>query len=73
MVLKYISQPNSIILAVHPATQDLATSDALKLAREVVSRKILSKKKIQRKKKCFQCWRKIFKQIHIKKCSQWEK
>jgi dynamin 1-like protein len=35
MVMKFISQPNAIILAVTPATQDLATSDALKLAREV--------------------------------------
>ena len=37
MVLSQITQPNAIILAVQPATQDLATSDALKLAREVVS------------------------------------
>eukprot|EP01114_Cavostelium_apophysatum_P006134 TRINITY_DN1737_c0_g1_i2.p1 TRINITY_DN1737_c0_g1~~TRINITY_DN1737_c0_g1_i2.p1 ORF type:complete len:581 (-),score=199.30 TRINITY_DN1737_c0_g1_i2:39-1781(-) len=35
MVHKYISQPNAIILAVQAATADLATSDALKLAREV--------------------------------------
>lgn len=31
----YIQQPNNIILAVHPANQDLANSDALKLALEV--------------------------------------
>lgn len=30
-----ISNPNAIILAVHAANQDLATSDGLKLAREV--------------------------------------
>lgn len=46
MVLDYIRQPNAIILAVQPATADLATSgrifrefsspkDALKLAKEV--------------------------------------
>eukprot|EP01117_Protostelium_nocturnum_P012378 TRINITY_DN4566_c0_g1_i1.p1 TRINITY_DN4566_c0_g1~~TRINITY_DN4566_c0_g1_i1.p1 ORF type:complete len:783 (-),score=329.56 TRINITY_DN4566_c0_g1_i1:186-2534(-) len=34
MILQYISKPNSIILAVQSATQDLATSDALKLAKE---------------------------------------
>jgi hypothetical protein len=28
-------QPNSIILAVSPANQDIATSDAIKIAREV--------------------------------------
>lgn len=28
-------QPNSIILAISPANQDIATSDAIKLAREV--------------------------------------
>lgn len=28
-------QPNCIILAVSPANQDLATSDAIKIAREV--------------------------------------
>ncbi|XP_034025872.1 dynamin-1-like protein isoform X3 [Thalassophryne amazonica] len=35
MVLSFISNPNSLILAVSPANSDLATSDALKLAREV--------------------------------------
>ncbi|CAE6509310.1 unnamed protein product [Rhizoctonia solani] len=35
MVLKYISKPNAIILAVSAATTDLANSDGLKLARDV--------------------------------------
>jgi len=35
MILYFISNPNSVILAVSPANSDLATSDALKLAREV--------------------------------------
>lgn len=35
MVLKFISKPNAIILAVNAANQDLANSDGLKLAREV--------------------------------------
>eukprot|EP00026_Physarum_polycephalum_P003565 Phypoly_transcript_03578.p1 GENE.Phypoly_transcript_03578~~Phypoly_transcript_03578.p1 ORF type:complete len:535 (+),score=118.20 Phypoly_transcript_03578:792-2396(+) len=35
MVHDVIANPNAIILAVHAANQDLATSDALKLAREV--------------------------------------
>lgn len=35
MVLTYISNPNSIILAISAANVDLANSDALKLAREV--------------------------------------
>ncbi|KAL2000804.1 hypothetical protein VTN02DRAFT_2608 [Thermoascus thermophilus] len=35
MVLKHISKPNAIILAVTSANQDLANSDGLKLAREV--------------------------------------
>ena len=35
MVLKYISKPNAIALAVTAANQDLANSDGLKLAREV--------------------------------------
>lgn len=35
MVLKYISKPNAIILAVTAANQDLANSDGLQLAREV--------------------------------------
>ncbi|KAJ4837000.1 hypothetical protein Tsubulata_022213 [Turnera subulata] len=34
MILSYISQENCIILAVSPANSDLATSDALQLARE---------------------------------------
>ena len=34
MVLEYISNPKCIILAVHAANTDLATSEALKLARE---------------------------------------
>ena len=36
MVLKYITPRNSIILAVTAANQDIATSDALQLAREVM-------------------------------------
>lgn len=35
MVLKFISRPNAILLAVNAANQDLANSDGLKLAREV--------------------------------------
>ncbi|XP_068616811.1 dynamin-1-like protein [Brachionichthys hirsutus] len=35
MILSFISNPNALILAVSPANSDLATSDALKLAREV--------------------------------------
>lgn len=35
MILSFISNPNSLILAVSPANSDLATSDALKLAHEV--------------------------------------
>lgn len=35
LILKFIGNPNSLILAVTPATTDLATSEALKLAREV--------------------------------------
>lgn len=35
MVMKYISKPNAIVLAVTAANQDLANSDGLKLAREV--------------------------------------
>lgn len=35
MIFKYIEKPNTIILAVTPATIDLATSDGLKLARKV--------------------------------------
>ena len=35
MCLKYIQNPNSIILAVSPSNTDIATSEALKLAKEV--------------------------------------
>ncbi|KAL3615472.1 Phragmoplastin drp1e [Castilleja foliolosa] len=35
MVRSYIEKPNSIILAISPANQDIATSDAIKIAREV--------------------------------------
>ena len=35
LILQYISNPNSIILAVTPANIDLATSEAIKIAREV--------------------------------------
>ena len=35
MINDYISQENTLILAVSPANQDLANSDALKLARSV--------------------------------------
>jgi replication fork clamp-binding protein CrfC len=35
-------QPNCIILAISPANQDIATSDAIKLAREVDPSGILS-------------------------------
>uniref|UniRef100_A0AC34FXV1 Dynamin-type G domain-containing protein n=1 Tax=Panagrolaimus sp. ES5 TaxID=591445 RepID=A0AC34FXV1_9BILA len=35
MILSYIENPQTIILAVTPANQDLANSEALKLAREV--------------------------------------
>jgi len=38
MILEYILEDNTIILAVTPANQDLANSDALKLAREVDKR-----------------------------------
>jgi len=31
----HLLQPNSIILAISPANQDLATSDAIKISREV--------------------------------------
>mmetsp|Transcript_11719 Transcript_11719/g.35707 ORF Transcript_11719/g.35707 Transcript_11719/m.35707 type:complete len:678 (+) Transcript_11719:95-2128(+) len=33
LIFSYIERPNAIILAVHPANTDLATSDALQLAR----------------------------------------
>ncbi|KAJ7298172.1 hypothetical protein O6H91_07G036900 [Diphasiastrum complanatum] len=35
MVRSYVEKENSIILAISPANQDIATSDAMKLAREV--------------------------------------
>ncbi|KAE9597529.1 putative dynamin central domain, dynamin, GTPase domain, GTPase effector domain, Dynamin superfamily [Lupinus albus] len=35
MVRAYVEKPNCIILAISPANQDIATSDAIKLAREV--------------------------------------
>ncbi|XP_038987576.1 dynamin-related protein 5A-like isoform X2 [Phoenix dactylifera] len=35
MVRSFIEKPNSIILAISPANQDLATSDAIKISREV--------------------------------------
>ncbi|KAK4848063.1 hypothetical protein QYF36_008836 [Acer negundo] len=35
MVRGYIEKPNCIILAISPANQDLATSDAIKISREV--------------------------------------
>ncbi|CAH2057990.1 unnamed protein product [Thlaspi arvense] len=35
MVRSYVAKPNCLILAISPANQDIATSDAIKLAREV--------------------------------------
>ncbi|KAJ4836389.1 Dynamin- protein 1E [Turnera subulata] len=35
MVHSYVEKPNCIILAISPANQDIATSDAIKLSREV--------------------------------------
>ncbi|XP_043226868.1 dynamin-like [Amphibalanus amphitrite] len=35
MIMQFITKPNCLVLAVTPANQDLAISDALKLAREV--------------------------------------
>ncbi|RHN78061.1 putative dynamin central domain, dynamin, GTPase domain, Dynamin superfamily [Medicago truncatula] len=35
MVRSYIEKPNCIILAISPANQDIATSDAIKIAKEV--------------------------------------
>uniref|UniRef100_A0A803NLN0 Dynamin-type G domain-containing protein n=1 Tax=Cannabis sativa TaxID=3483 RepID=A0A803NLN0_CANSA len=35
MVPSYVEKPKSIILAISPVIQDTATSDAIKLAREV--------------------------------------
>ena len=34
-VFYLVSQPNCLILAITPANQDVATSDAIKMAREV--------------------------------------
>ena len=33
--VRFFVQPNCIILAISPANQDLATSDAIKISREV--------------------------------------
>ncbi|GAV71887.1 Dynamin_N domain-containing protein/Dynamin_M domain-containing protein/GED domain-containing protein [Cephalotus follicularis] len=35
MVRSYVEQPNCVILAITPANQDIATSDAIKLSRDV--------------------------------------
>lgn len=35
LILRFISNPNSIILAVTAANTDMATSEALKISREV--------------------------------------
>lgn len=35
MIMKYITKPNAIILAVTAANTDLANSDGLKMAREI--------------------------------------
>lgn len=35
MIFHYVKNPNSIILAITPANQDFATSESLKLARDV--------------------------------------
>lgn len=35
MIIKFISKPNAIILAVTPSNADIANSDGLKLAREI--------------------------------------
>ncbi|CAF1872832.1 hypothetical protein HID58_063518 [Brassica napus] len=35
MVRSYVAKPNCLILAISPANQDIATSDAIKLAKEV--------------------------------------
>ncbi|GFX77356.1 dynamin-2 [Trichonephila clavipes] len=40
MVLSYIKQPESLILAVSPANQDLASSDAIEIARTVDPQKL---------------------------------
>ncbi|KAG8178008.1 hypothetical protein JTE90_004488 [Oedothorax gibbosus] len=40
MIMKYIEQPNSLILAVSPANQDIATSDALDIAKKVDPKRV---------------------------------
>lgn len=35
LIIPYVKNPNSLILAISKANDDLATSEALKLAREV--------------------------------------
>jgi len=35
LILKFVSNPNSIILAVSPANMDMATSESLKMARDI--------------------------------------
>jgi replication fork clamp-binding protein CrfC len=35
MIYKFIQNPKALILAVSPANQDFATSEAIKMAREV--------------------------------------
>lgn len=35
VLIMFCSQPNCLILAISPANQDIATSDAIKLAKEV--------------------------------------
>ena len=35
MIMSYISNPNSLVLAVTPANQDFTTSEAIKMARDV--------------------------------------
>ena len=43
LILAYIRQPNALILAISAANQDLANSDALKLAREVDPKEIVKR------------------------------
>ena len=35
LIMKFIQNPNSIILAVSPANADMATSESLKIARDI--------------------------------------
>ena len=51
LILSYITQPNVIILAIHAATQDLATSEALKIAREVEREKEKERERERKKEK----------------------